>query len=57
MDWCLGCASATVYRGDPIDCYEELTPAAAAYSQLLTRRSFSRRDPPKTPFSPRALAR
>lgn len=42
--WCVGCASATVYKGDPIDYYEELTPEAAAYSQLLAKRSFSRRD-------------
>ncbi|SDT69923.1 hypothetical protein SAMN05216371_3872 [Streptomyces sp. TLI_053] len=44
--WCVGCAKDTVFKGDPIEYYDELTPEAAEYTRTLQGRGFRRRDHP-----------
>ncbi len=46
--WCAGCAKDTVFKGDPIEYYDELTPEAAEYTRTLHSRGFRRRDHPTT---------
>ncbi|MEV7777781.1 hypothetical protein [Kitasatospora sp. NPDC088351] len=38
-----------MYKGDPIDYYDELSPEAAEYTRLLLSRSYRRRDSPTGP--------